>query len=201
MREVSDAYLLTIAEVSATLIGLFLVGAFFYAELGARRADPVRNAFEPYLRAGTRITLIVLAIPLTLSLTLVALEPVWSRVLFLVLSGILVAVNVDTVRRMPAVWAATRSTALVGMEALTTAGAIVLVILPWLRGGLEPTREDLNWAILIALAAGFLSIAVTVMTVFDFTRVDDARALPPEGPSPPVALSRRRTVAKRGTRE
>ncbi len=60
---------------------------------------------------------------------------------------------------------------------------------------------DLNWAILIALAAGFLSIAVTVMTVFDFTRVDDARALPPKGPSPPVALSRRRTVAKRGTRE
>ncbi len=116
------------------------MGAFFYAELGARRADPVRNAFEPYLRAGTRITLIVLAIPLTLSLTLVALEPVWSRVLFLVLSGILVAANVDTVRRMPAVWAATRSTALVGMEALTTAGAIVLVILPWLRGGLEPTR-------------------------------------------------------------
>jgi hypothetical protein len=29
MRQVSDAFLLNVAEVSATLIGLFLVGVFF----------------------------------------------------------------------------------------------------------------------------------------------------------------------------
>jgi hypothetical protein len=54
MREVSDAFLLNVAEVSATLIGLFLVGVFFYVE-----------------------------------------TPNWNRVLFLVLSLMLLAANVD----------------------------------------------------------------------------------------------------------
>ena len=87
------------AEVSATLIGLFLVGVFFYVETGFGRLDRVRTAFEPYLRAGTRITLIVLAIPLGLSLSLVVLELAWSRVLIVVLSVLLIVENVDTVRR------------------------------------------------------------------------------------------------------
>lgn len=171
MRQISDAYLLSISEVSATLIGLFLVGAFFYAETGLPRLGSAGAVFQGYLRAGIRITLVVFAIPLGLSLTLVALEPVWNRVLFALMSLILLAANVDTVVRLPAVWKATRSIALLVMEVLTTAGVIVLVILPWSLGGLEPSREDLNWAILIALAAGFLSISATVMSVFDIARV------------------------------
>ena len=59
MRHVSDAFLLNMAEVSSTLIGLFLVGVFFYIETGIRRLDHARRVFESYLRAGTRITLIV----------------------------------------------------------------------------------------------------------------------------------------------
>jgi hypothetical protein len=51
MREVPDAFLLTVAEVSATLIGLFLVGAFYYAEIGLRRLGAARGSFEPYLSA------------------------------------------------------------------------------------------------------------------------------------------------------
>jgi hypothetical protein len=39
MREVSDEFLLNMAEVSATLIGLFFVGVFFYVEIGFRRLD------------------------------------------------------------------------------------------------------------------------------------------------------------------
>ena len=54
MREVSDAFLLNMAEISAGLIGLFLVGVFFYMESGLRRAGPARDVFEPYLRSGTR---------------------------------------------------------------------------------------------------------------------------------------------------
>src|SRR5919106_2494952 len=96
MRQVSDAFLLNMAEVSATLIGLFLVGVFFYVETGLRRWDRARAAFEPYLRAGTRITLIVFAIPLGLSLALVALELFWARLLFVVLSLLLIAANVDS---------------------------------------------------------------------------------------------------------
>ena len=37
MRQVSDAFLLNMAEVSGTLIGLFLVGVFFYVDSGFRR--------------------------------------------------------------------------------------------------------------------------------------------------------------------
>jgi hypothetical protein len=39
VQEVSDAFLLNMAEVSATLIGLFLVGVFFYVETGFRRLN------------------------------------------------------------------------------------------------------------------------------------------------------------------
>lgn len=176
MREVSDAYLLTMAEVSATLIGLFLVGAFFYADTGLPRLGAARNAFEPYLRAGIRITLIVLAIPLLLSLTLVVLEPVWSRLLFLGLSAVVLTANVDTLRTIPDVWKTTRSTGLLVMEVLTTAGVIALVILPWALGGPGPAREHLNWAILIAFGAGFLSLAATVMSVFDLARTSSSEA-------------------------
>ena len=55
MKPVSDAFLLNMAEVSATLIGLFLVGVFFYVETGFRRLEPdARAAMEPYMRSGTR---------------------------------------------------------------------------------------------------------------------------------------------------
>jgi hypothetical protein len=43
MRPVSDALLLNIAEVSSALIGLFLVGMFFYIETGFRRTVDARS--------------------------------------------------------------------------------------------------------------------------------------------------------------
>jgi hypothetical protein len=65
MREISDAFLLNVAEVSATLIGLFLVGVFFYVETGFRRLGHHRDVVEPYFRSATRIVLILYALPLT----------------------------------------------------------------------------------------------------------------------------------------
>ena len=55
MREVTDAFLLNVAEVSATLIGLFIIGAFFYAEVGLRRLGPARA--RDILRRPSRIRL------------------------------------------------------------------------------------------------------------------------------------------------
>lgn len=170
MRQVSDAFLLTMAEVSATLIGLFLVGVFFYIETGLRRLGRGREVFESYLRAGIRITLIVFAIPIVLSLVLVALDPIFAIVLFAMLSLIILAANYDTVIRIWPVWKVTRSTALLLMEVVTTLAVLVLVVVPWAIGGLQPTREDLTWAILLAFAAGFLSITATVMSAFDIAR-------------------------------
>ena len=50
MREVSDDFLLNMAEVSAALIGLFMVGVFFFVDTGFRRLDQARGIVEPYFR-------------------------------------------------------------------------------------------------------------------------------------------------------
>ena len=172
MRQVSDAFLLNMAEVSATLIGLFLVGVFFYVDTGLRRVDRARAAFEPYLRAGTRVTLVVFTIPLGLSLALVALDQVWARLLFLLLSLLLVGAGVDSAVRVRGVRKVTGSTALLVNEVVTSLLALVLVVLPWALGGLRPTREDLTLAIILSFAAGFLSIGATVMSAFDVARLE-----------------------------
>ena len=174
VQPVTDAFLLNMAEVSATLIGLFFVGIFFYIESGLRRLEHVRAIVEPYLRAGTRITLIVFAIPLGLSLSLVALDLVWSRILFAVLCVTLIAANVDSLLRVGGVSRASRSPGFLVMELVTTALAALLIVAPWALGGLHPTREDLTWAILLSFAAGFLSIFATVMSVFDISRIEEA---------------------------
>jgi hypothetical protein len=164
MRQVSDAFLLQVAEISATLIGLFLVGAFFYVETGFQRLSAGNRAvMVPYFRSGTRIVLILYALPLFLSLTLVALTPGWSRLLFLLLSVVLVAANLSSLARVRSI----RSTTLVANELAGTAVVVVLVLLPWILGGLDPTREDLTWAILLSLGAGFLSVSALVLSILD----------------------------------
>jgi hypothetical protein len=170
MRPVSDGFLLNMAEVSGSLIGLFLVGVFFYVETGFRRIDRSRDVVEPYMRAGTRIVLILFAVPLLLSLTLVILEPIWNRVLFAVLSVMLLAANIVTAARLRAFARATRSAAMVVNEVAGTVGVVALVTLPWILGGLHPTREDLVWAILLAFTTGFLSISALVLSAFDMAR-------------------------------
>jgi hypothetical protein len=54
---------------------------------------------------------------------------------------------------------------LLANEAAGTGLTLLLVILPWAIGGLRPTRED--WAILLAFAAGLLSVSTAVMSTFD----------------------------------
>jgi hypothetical protein len=167
MREVSDDFLLNMAEVSAALIGLFMVGVFFFVDTGFRRLDQARGIVEPYFRASTRIVLVLYALPLGLSLSLVVLQPVWSRVLFVLLSLMLLATNLDTAVRIRAVARVTASTALLVNELVGSAAVLVIVALPWVLGGLHPTREDLTWAILLAFAAGFASISALVLFVLD----------------------------------
>jgi hypothetical protein len=170
MREVSDDFLLNIAEVTAALVGLFLVGIFFFVETGFRGRR--REALEPYFRSGTRIVLIVFAFPLLLSLTLVAMEPVWSHLLFAALSVLLIAANIDSVRR---VWeVADTSPALLINELLGTAAAILIVVLPWILGGIDPSREDLAWSIMLAFVTGFLSVSTLVLSAFDVERIESS---------------------------
>jgi hypothetical protein len=173
MRAVSDGFLLNIAEVAASLIGLFLVGMFFYIETGFRRTYRAHEIVEPYFRASTRIVLILYSFPLVLSLTLVALEPVWSRVLFVVLSLGLVAANIDTAARIRSVARVFHSIALVVNEGAGSAAVVAIVTVPWILGGFHPTRGDLTWTILLAFATGFASICVTVLSAFDIAKFEE----------------------------
>ena len=187
MRQVSDAFLLNVAEVSATLIGLFLVGVFFFVETGFRRLDRrTRIVMEPYYRSGTRIVLLLYALPLGLSMTLVVLGPNWNRVLFALLSIMLVAANVDSFVRVRSVARVTGSTVLLVNEVLGTVAVVILVVTPWALGGLHPTREDLTWAILLSFAAGFLSVGAMVLSVLDTAVYEDEGAIEgaPEPPPP-----------------
>jgi hypothetical protein len=170
MRQVSDAFLLNMAEVSGGLIGLFLVGVFFYVETGFRQLGDGREVFESYFRASTRIVLVLFAIPLGLSLTLVVLESAWNAVLFALLSVVLVAANVDTAVQIRAVQRISGSTTLLVNEVVGSAGVVVLVVIPWLLGGLDPSREDLTWAILVSFATAFVSLVALVLSVFDIAR-------------------------------
>jgi hypothetical protein len=172
VRRVSDAFLLNVAEVSATLIGLFLVGVFFYVETGLSRRRHPRDRFEPYLRSGTRITLIAFAIPIGVSMALVVLELVWARALFAFLSLVMIVANVDSAVRVRGVSSVTNSTALLVNEIVGTVLTLLLVVVPWALGGLHPSRGDLTWGILLAFAAGFLSICAVVLSAFDVARAE-----------------------------
>jgi hypothetical protein len=174
VRPVSDGFLLSVAEIAATLIGLLLVGAFFYVETGLRRLGHAREAATSYLRAGTRIVLLLYGMTLALSLSLVALEPIWATVFFAVLSLLLLAANIATSVRIRTLAKLTRSTAVLVNDVVSSAGILALVAIPWVLGGLRPTREDLTWAILLSLAAGFLCTGTLVLSVFDLSKMEAA---------------------------
>ena len=194
MRPVSDEFLLNMAAVSATVIGLFAVGILFFAESGFRRLERAGRDVEPYIRAGTGIVFILFAFPLLLSMTLVALEPIWSIGLYVVLSVLLIVSNVDTVVRLRRMVRAIRSPSMVVNEYVGTVGSIAIVTVPWALGGLSPTREDLAWAILIAFVTAFLSVAATVLFVLDVARFEvalsDAATTPPEAAPQPTEPAR-----------
>jgi hypothetical protein len=178
MREVSDIFLLNVAEISGAILGLFVIGMLFFAETGFRRLESRGGAaMEAYLRASTRIVLLLFAIPLGVSLSLVVLKPGWSAAIFLLLSVALVAANLDTAALIRSVPQQTRSRALVANELAGTAAVAVLVVLPWMLGGIPPTREDLTWSILLSFASAVASVFTLVISILDLGSEDGAEEL------------------------
>jgi enamine deaminase RidA (YjgF/YER057c/UK114 family) len=178
VRPVTDELLLGIAGVTATVMGLFFVGVLLFIEAGMRRSEDSGHALlRPYLRAGTRIVLVVFAIPLLLPLALAAFDLSWCRALFVVMSVVLIAANVDSAVRVGTTRITGARTLLVN-EIAGTAGVVAIVALPWILGGARPDREDLTLASLLALATAFFSVGAVVLAAFDIWRLDRAAALP-----------------------
>jgi len=69
-------------RIAATLNGLLLVGVFFYVETGFRRATTVAPQGGPFLRATTKLTLLLYSLVLGISLGVVVLRPVPLLVLY-----------------------------------------------------------------------------------------------------------------------
>ncbi len=172
MDPVPDSFLLTLASISASLIGLFLVGMMFYISSGYETYGRTRAVVEPYFRAATAITLLAYAIPLTVSLTLVVLPVVWSRILFLVLVLALVIENVATVGTMRAVMRVANLRLVAMIEIVGSVVVVTMVALPVGLGGLSPSREDLVPSLLLGVGIAFFGTVVLVLTLFDIARFE-----------------------------
>lgn len=180
MRPVSDELLLNLAVMSATLLGLLVVGVLFYVETGLRRLEHASEVFAPYVRAAARLTMGLYVVALATALALVALEPPWARVVYLV-SGIgVLASLVDFTRRARAMRSLLGTAAWSRLHEVVVWGCVVAALaLPWILGGIRPSAEDLTWGILLALALGLLSTLNMLLSVFDIAKFESALHEPP----------------------
>ncbi|TDC86935.1 hypothetical protein [Actinomadura sp. 7K507] len=99
MNAVDEEFLLGLAGVSATLLGIFIVGVFFYSDSDMHRRLASSQATDVYLRSGTRWVFTAYSIPLFVPLFLAAVDPLWGAIAFAVLGMVLTILTVDTGRR------------------------------------------------------------------------------------------------------
>lgn len=178
MREVDQEFLLGLAGVSATLLGTFIVGVFFYIDSDMHRRSARSEATDIYLRSATRWVFAAYSIPLLVPLALVAMEPLWAAMSFAVLGAVLDLLTIDTGRRLLVKGGSGMSRALFVNEWLTTAAVLAAIILPVALGGWVPDAAAFVPSLLLILASGFVSTAALVMTLFDATKGLNAAATP-----------------------
>ncbi|MGW5580364.1 hypothetical protein [Micromonospora chokoriensis] len=174
MREISDEFFVTMAEVAGTLVGTFLVGVFFYLDSDLHKARQGAAATDRYIRSGVRWVFLVSAVPLIVSLALAGLEPIWAALIFIALSALLVASTADSILRITAEGGSGKSVAFIINEVTSTAAVVILVALPWVLGGWVPPPSAFVPSLLLALGSGFFSTVALVMTLFGPARRDDA---------------------------
>jgi hypothetical protein len=177
VKPVPDEFLLTSAAIAATLIGLLLLGGFFYLETGFRRASTIAAVGGPFLRATTRFTLLLYAMVLGISLGLVVLRRPWLTALYIVLSVALVAALVEWTRCYRAlrkVLPIPRASPWITWSAIT-----VTLVWPWAVDGWRPDREAMTATVLFAGALALLSTADLLLRSFDLVGWERVARDPP----------------------
>lgn len=174
MRDVSDAFLLSLAGISATLLGTFTLGVFFYLNSALHHERRAGVAADRYMRSGARWVFVAYSFPLLVPVVLVGLGPRWAVASFALLGVALVAATVDTSRRILAEGAVHMSPSVAVNEIATTVLVVLLIVLPWAHGGWLPPSSAFVPSLLLALVAAFTSTATFVMYTFD--RVEDGAA-------------------------
>jgi hypothetical protein len=167
MLPVSDALLLEVAGISASLLGFFVVGVFFYVQRGM--FPGAADQAQRYLQTATRTVIVLYGMVLFLSLGLVALETPRVRLMYAVVSVLLAWSVFRTgvaIRTLHAVLDV-RVMSPIGMWL----AAAAIVGAPWL-GGTEPTRENLTGAIALIGVFAFVSSASLVLSAFEISRLE-----------------------------
>lgn len=162
-------FMLGISGVSATLIGTFIVGVFFYIDTDMHRVMMATDAADRFLRSNVRWVFTVYAVPLFVALTLAAFDPIWGAGTFILLSALVVLSTVDTGRRIMALAKSDASTILVVNQWVCSGAVVVLITLPWVIGGWIPPATAFIPSMLLALAAAFSSTVALIMDQFDVT--------------------------------
>lgn len=162
-------FLIGLAGVAATLNGAFIVGVFFYMDSEQHRQLTASLAADLYLRAGVRWIFVMLAMPMFVSLALVAMEPLIGAIVFAISGVILIFSTIDTALRILAGRGKGTSRTLHVNQWFNAVSVLVIVVLPWVLGGWLPTVEAYVPSLMLSLVAGFTSTAALVMAQFDAT--------------------------------
>ena len=169
MRVGVGEFLLALAGVSATLLGTFIVGVFFYIDSDLHRRISASESADLYVRSGMRWVFVAYALPLFVALALAALDPLWGTLAFILLGIMLLVTSVDTGRRILMKGGSGASKAVVVNEWVTSAAVLTALMLPWVLGGWVPEPSAFIPSLLLVLGAGFASTAALVMAEFDAT--------------------------------
>lgn len=145
---------------------------FFYSETGFRRLK-AGGPEAQFLKAATKLIVLLYAVVLGLSLGLIALRPLWVTVLFVVLSLAVVTGLVQWTFRSRSVSREVRKAARI-QSWLAWPIVVFPLALPWLIGGWEPGREAFTWTIFLEGAVAFMNTASLVLLAFDLTAIERA---------------------------
>lgn len=177
MNPVPESFLLTVAAISATLVGLLLLGAFFYVETGFRRAAAIAPHGGPFLRATTKLTLLLYSLVLGMSLALVVLRPLPLAFLYGTLGLAVLGGLVEWTRR----YRDLRLVLPVPRESpwLMWPAVVLLLGFPWVLDGWQLGRETMTWMLLGVGSLAVMSTAGLVLTSFDLAGWEAAAAAGP----------------------
>jgi hypothetical protein len=171
VKALSDQLLLEAAEIAATLIGLLLVGVFFYLQSGFGRISVLEPGAEPFLRSTTKLIVCLYSLVLGLAIGLVALDDMWVSVLFVALSLAVLVAMVEWTVRGRRVSHRFRRAVRVNL-ALAWPMLIVVLGVPWVLGGWPLERESLAWAVFLGGAVAFWNTADLVLLAFDIAAIE-----------------------------
>jgi hypothetical protein len=165
---VSDAFLLEVAGIAASLLGFFVVGVFFFVQRGL--FPQTGESALRYMQAATAAIMTLYAMTLLVSLALVAVPVSWAALTYLVGTIILLSSvwrlhkAVSEVHRVLPIRVMSRAWMWLAPSAVA--------VLPWAIGGLDPSRDQITLAIGATGIVAFASTASLVLSAFEISSLE-----------------------------